>query len=181
MQARLQALKQLRQSLKQRMSNLVLKAPAAGAAAKLPATPGETLRAGQQAVVLVQRGTLRTYLYLPRAASDRLHQRQTLPTTLPNGTHVPMRISKVYPSMQAAPEQLQPATGKPGNQGPGGGGGRAGRPAGRVHSVAARIRNASQRAHLALARARPGETTVFQAPAGPVPTSKRRRATRNRR
>ncbi|HYW03003.1 MAG TPA: HlyD family efflux transporter periplasmic adaptor subunit [Gammaproteobacteria bacterium] len=116
MQARLRALKQLRQSLKQRLGNLVLKAPAAGVVARVPATTGETLRAGQQAVVLVQRGTLRTYLYFPPAASDRLHRGQTLPITLPNGRHVPMRISKIYPSMQAVPQQLQPASGKQGNQ-----------------------------------------------------------------
>lgn len=116
LQTRLRAMKQLRQSLRQRMDNLVLKAPASGVVAKVPANPGETLRAGQQAVVLVQRGTLRTYLYFPPAAGDRLQQGQTLPITLPDGTQVPMRVSKIYPSMQAVPKQLQPATGKSGDQ-----------------------------------------------------------------
>lgn len=104
---RLTALKQLRQSLHSRMQSLSLRAPISGIVAQVPVTEGQTVKPGQNAVVVVPNANQRTLLYFPPAARSRLKADETLSVTTPDGTHIPMRITHVYPSIQALPDNLQ--------------------------------------------------------------------------
>lgn len=107
--AQLSALEQLEQSIRSRMAGLDITAPAAGVVAELNVEPGETIQPGDMAVRIVQREELRSFLYFPPAASDRLEQGKPLALTLPNGNRVATRVSRIYPSMQAVPREARPS------------------------------------------------------------------------
>lgn len=102
---RMEALEQLRAGLESRREDMVLRAPSAGVIARVPVEPGETLSAGDETVELVHRQPLRSYLYFQPAASERLSVGQELPVTFPSGYSINTRVSNIYPSVQAVPEE----------------------------------------------------------------------------
>ena len=103
----LASLKQLRESLRHRLDDLKLTAPANGVVAQIPVTDGQVVTAGEPTVIVVPGDDLRTLLYFPPAARGRLHEGRNISVTTPDGTSVEMRIRQVFPSVRDLPPDLR--------------------------------------------------------------------------
>ncbi len=103
----LASLKQLRKSLRHRLNDLQLTAPAKGVVAQIPVTTGQVVTAGEPTVIVVPGDDLRTLLYFPPAARARLHKGRNISVTTPDGTSVEMRIRQVFPSVRDLPPDLR--------------------------------------------------------------------------
>lgn len=101
------SLKQLQRTLSSRMDALQLKAPVSGVVAQVPVTAGQVVKPGQPAAVIVPGNDQRTLLYFPPAARSRLKVGQLLTVTAPDGSDLPMRIERIFPSVESLPDDLQ--------------------------------------------------------------------------
>lgn len=107
---RVASLEQVEDTLRADTSELSLRAPLDGIVAQIPVTPGQTLQPGQAAAIIVPDNRQRTLLYFPPAAQTRLSTGEILNVLTPDGHHVAMRVSHIYPSVQDLPEELRNRT-----------------------------------------------------------------------
>lgn len=103
----LASLSKLRESLRSQQQSLSLRAPVNGVVSQVSVTEGQTVKPGESAVVVVPRHDYRTLLYFPPAARPRLSTGQNLTVSTPDDMHIPMRITRIYPSIQDLPNDLQ--------------------------------------------------------------------------
>lgn len=108
------SLKQLQETLKSRMDALELHAPVTGVVARVPVTQGQVVKAGEPAAIIVPGNDQRTLLYFPPAARSRLRVGERLTVTAPDGTNLPMRIERIFPSVESLPSDLQASVQKKG-------------------------------------------------------------------
>lgn len=97
---RLASLTNLRDSIQKQLGRLELTAPSKGTVSKVFVSKGDVLKAGEPAVVLVERDELRAYLHFPPSAQTTLEVGQRVSGHTAGGDKIPLRIIKIYPSIE---------------------------------------------------------------------------------